>query len=33
MDKMFFIGGFVLTLALVLITERATEKITSKSNG
>lgn len=33
MDKLFFIGGFVVTLAVVLITEKATEKITSKSNG
>lgn len=33
MDKIFFIGGFVLTLAVVIITEKATEKITSKSNG
>lgn len=33
MDKMFFIGGFVLTLVAVIVTEKATEKITSKSNG
>ena len=33
MDKMFFIGGFIITLTVVLITEKALEKTTSKSNG
>lgn len=32
MDKMFFIGGFIITLTVVLITEKALEKTTSKSN-
>jgi len=33
MDKLFFIGGFIVTLTVVIITEKALEKNTSKSNG
>lgn len=33
MDKMFFIGGFIVTLTVVLITEKTLEKSTSKMNG
>lgn len=33
MDKLFFIGGFVATLAVVIITEKTIEKTKSKSNG